>query len=62
MIRSDEHLDEVILEAFSLLKKRGRTWVEEDRLQTIGDMIQKYEDGLAKSAARHCLEGAVCAN
>jgi hypothetical protein len=62
MIRSEEELDLVIVEAFCLLQKRERTSDEEVRLLKIGDMIQQYETGRMTNAVRACLEGAVSVN
>lgn len=62
MIRSEEELDLVIIEAFCLLNKPEKTPDDENRLQTIGDMIQKYEAGRMTFAVRACLQGAVYAN
>lgn len=62
MIRSEEELDLVIIEAFCLLNKPEKTPDDENRLQTIGDMIQTYEMGRMTIAVRACLEGAVSVN
>jgi hypothetical protein len=62
MIRSEEELDLVIVEAFCLLNKPERTPDDEMRLLRIGDMIQTYESARMTNAVRAVLEGAVSYN